>query len=105
MNREVEKMRYESLAFAVAVYAINDYVDLCKKYYSAKSRETKQDIESKMLLIERECEESPIISYCFTKFTPTQLLHRIRDKIKYGEKVYQVRTDYATINEGRVRPL
>lgn len=105
MNKEVEKMRYESLAFAVTIYAINDYVDLCKKYYSARSIETKQDIESKMLHIEGECEESPIISYCFTKLTPTQFLHRIREKVKYGEKVFQGRTDYATINEGRVRPL
>ena len=105
MTREVEKMRYESLAFAVAVYAINDYTNLCKKYFSAKSTETKKDIESKMLQIERECEESPIISYCFNKYTPTQFLHRIREKIKRGEKVFQVRTDYATINEGRVRPL
>lgn len=105
MTREVEKMRYESLALAVAVYAINDYTKLCKKYYSAKSTATKKDIETKMLLIERECEDSPIISYCFTKFTPTQFLHRIREKIKFGEKVLQVRTDYATINEGRVRPL
>lgn len=105
MNKEVEKMRYESLAFSVAVYAINDYTNLCKKYFSAKSTETKKEIESKMLLIERECEESLIISYCFTKFTPTQFLHKIRDKIKYGEKVFQVRTDYVTINEGRVRPL
>ena len=104
MNHEVEKMRYESLAFAVVVYAINDYVDLCKKYYSAKSSDTKKDIESKMLQMEYECEISPIISYCFTKLTPTQFLHRIREKIKYGESVYQVRTDYATINEGRVRP-
>lgn len=105
MNQEVEKMRYESLALAVAVYAINDYTNLCRKYYSAKSSDTKKDIESKMLQLEYECEISPIISYCFTKFTPTQFLHKIRDKIKHGEKVFQVRTDYATINEGRVRPL
>lgn len=92
-----EREAYESLAYAITVIAVNDYINACKFYYASRTTARRNFYEGKIIGIEHDFNDNAIISYCFDKMRPIDFLHAIRARISRGKKVHLLRTDYQKI--------
>lgn len=92
-----EREAYESLAYAITVIVVNDYINLCKHYYASRTTQRRSFYEGKIIGLEHDFNDNAIISYCFDKMRPIDFLHAIRARISRGKEVYLIRTDYHKI--------